>query len=207
MRAKNIFIILFSLLLTLSCGEDNPPPEPEIIWSLQTGNNWTYVDSLFIRDSVKVDTVFCEIDSIGNIDYNGELIPVSFLREEIINDKIQTDSLIKYLYRNEDDGLYSYGKIIESVDTTYSYISRNLKFKFPVNIGDKWECNSDTMECISKDMDFLTPNGSFKCYVYKTNDIYYYCVPYVGIVGIIQENRSYEVVYKRLLIYFNIGEL
>lgn len=88
-------------------------------------------------------------------------------------------------------------------------IAKNLQFKFPVEIGDIWLFDTDNMECVDTSENIITPYGNFSCYVYKLtgqNEItYYYCVPYIGIVGKIIEAENGVILYKRLLTYYNIG--
>lgn len=51
-------VILFILV---GCNSSTEPPSPNIIWNLQIDNNWTFIDSLYVEDSIFVDTVFVEI--------------------------------------------------------------------------------------------------------------------------------------------------
>ena len=71
-----------------------------------------------------------------------------------------------------------------------------------------WMIDNVGMELISKDTSFLTPYGSCKCHVYKyiknVESRFIYCVPYIGIVGVVFEHNG-EVVRKRVLSDYHIG--
>ena len=199
-------VILFILV---GCNSSTEPPSPNIIWNLQIDNNWTFIDSLYVEDSIFVDTVFVEITKQIQFEQQNEIITASCLQESIYSEINKSDSTTSHLFKNEDDGLFSYGKLIESADTTYLEIAKNLQFKFPVEIGDIWLFDTDNMECVDTSENIITPYGNFSCYVYKLtgqNEItYYYCVPYIGIVGKIIEAENGVILYKRLLTYYNIG--
>ncbi|MBC8526323.1 MAG: hypothetical protein H8D22_05550 [Candidatus Cloacimonetes bacterium] len=200
-----LYYLIILILVVFGCNQStDPSPEPNIIWNLQVGNNWTFIDSIFTNNSIQVDSIYSEIVKQTTIDYQNEEINLSCLVEETINNK----TVINNLFVNESEGLFHYGRLIESGDSVYYEISKNLLFKYPVEIGESWTYENDTVECIGKETDFLTPYGNFKCHVFKLMKedeiIIYYCVPYVGIVGKITEynDNSFR---KRFLYYFNIG--
>jgi len=203
-------VLLLFLLLTIGCSNSSgPTPEPNIIWNLQVGNNWTFLDSIFTINGVQVESAYTEIIKQININYQGEDITLSCLHEESIDDNSNNRTDISDLYKNETEGLFHYGKLYESGDSVYYEISKNLLFKYPVEVGEIWSFENDSIECIGKQTDLLTPYGNFKCHVYKLfkdeENITYYCVPYIGIVGSIIEYNENSF-RKRLLSYFNIGE-
>jgi len=211
---KNLSIILgtiFSLcfMIITSCSSSTDPATPNIIWNLQTGNNWTFTDQFMYPDSVFVDTVFVEISKHHSFNYQNSELIAACLRESSYSMQQTPEQITYQLFNNNDDGLYSYGNLIEQADSTILEISINLLFKFPVEIGDIWQFNSNNIECTSHDEPFNTPYGDFSCYVYKltktTEITYFYCVPYIGIVGIITEDTSGNTIYMRILLDYNIG--
>jgi len=160
--------------------------------------------------------VTCKLNSFYNeiikqivIEYQGEEITLSCLVEESINDYSNNRTIISNLYSNDTDGLFHYGRLYETGDSIYYEISKNLLFKYPVEVGEIWSFDNDTVECIGKQTEVLTPYGNFRCHVYKLikddENITYYCVPYIGIVGLINEYND-DSFRKRLLSYFNIGK-
>ena len=205
-----ICVIIVLILLIIGCSKSTESsPEPNIIWNLQVGNNWTYLDSIFTGNGVQVESFYSEIIKQIEIDFQGEEIVLSCLLEESIDDYTNSRTNVSDLYRNETNGLFHYGKLYEEGDSVYFDISKNLLFKYPVEVGQTWLFKNDTMECIGKETNFITPYGNFQCFVYKLikddEDITFYCVPYVGIVGFISENDE-DLLHKRLLSYFNIGK-
>jgi len=205
-----LFYIIVVGLVFFGCSQSTEStPEPNIIWNLQVGNNWTYIDSVFNNGNVQIESFYNEIIKQIVIEYQGEEITLSCLVEESINDYSNNRTIISNLYSNDTDGLFHYGRLYETGDSIYYEISKNLLFKYPVEVGEIWSFDNDTVECIGKQTDLLTPYGNFRCHVYKLikddENITYYCVPYIGIVGLINEYND-DSFRKRLLSYFNIGK-
>ena len=182
----SVFLLVI-LFILVGCNSSTEPLSPNIIWNLQTDNNWTFIDSLFADDSIFVDTTFVEITKQIQFEYQDGTITASCLQESIYSETSKRYSTTSYLFKNEEDGLFSYGYLIESPDTTYLEISKNLQFKFPVVIGDVWLYDIDNMECVDTSESIVTPYGNFSCYVYKLTSqyatTYFYCVPYIGTSG------------------------
>ena len=82
---KIVYIIIV-VLVVFGCNQSTESiPEPNIIWNLQVGNNWTYLDSVFTNNNVQIKSFSNEIIKQIEIDYQEEDIILSCLIEEPIN--------------------------------------------------------------------------------------------------------------------------
>ena len=160
-----------------SCSKEKDKPEKNVIYPLAVGNLWTYIDSIFVAfpqenpiDTIIVDTISIEIIGKFNFQLEDKEYTAFIEYEEPYN--------IKWLYGNENDGCYSYGRINSEQDTI---IFRCIHFKYPVSEGDEWFFHNadengvimDTIsfKCLSINEQFKTPSGNYNCVVY-TWDFY-----------------------------------
>jgi len=57
-----LFCIIVVGLVFFGCSQSTEStPEPNIIWNLQVGNNWTYIDSVFNNGNVQIESFYNEI--------------------------------------------------------------------------------------------------------------------------------------------------
>ena len=151
--------------------------QSDVIVPLNVGNYWVFTDSTFLNDSlIVVDTSRVEITGKTIIEFQGNNYEVFFWNWFNMNSNPPQPEPLKWLVRNEPDGLWEYG-MLNDMDTL---LLKNLNLKFPANIGDSWPIMayliadtsitvSDTliMECLDTDKEYITPCGTYQCYVYQ----------------------------------------
>ncbi|UCE05538.1 MAG: hypothetical protein JSW07_18315 [bacterium] len=182
-----IFRCILVFMLIVSCQSEkrkktplNPPseikPTENVICPLAVGNYWTYIDSSIGFYDYQADTSKLEITGKTTISFDNQVIEVFFWNWINLKTKIPEDW--KWLNRNEDDGLWTYG-ILSSTDTL---LVKNLDIKYPIELSESWKSvliydsfkvsDTLTITCIGIEEPFKTPLGIFYCYVY------YYKMPY-----------------------------
>jgi hypothetical protein len=151
--------------------------QSDVILPLAVGNYWEFIDSTFSNDTLfVVDTSKLGITGKLNIEYQGNNYEVFYWNWFDMNVNPPQPQSNKWLIRNEQDGLWEYGML----NDTDTLLLQNLSFKFPANIGDNWSIMAyfvtdtsisvgDTLirECLDTDKEFITPSGTFQCYVYQ----------------------------------------
>lgn len=200
-----IVLLVLSISIILSCSDTTEPePEEKVILPLVVGNNWeyeyqqvlfdTYADSL--RIYVYKDTVFKEVTYRRIVEYEGFLLAVYYYDYSNWEDN-------SYLYRNEDLGLVSYGRVDEDDGEISFYSEPYLIALFPAMVGDLWkQYSSDNYiyECVSINEQVTVPAGTFNCYVYEGTRIsdgklvfIYYYAPNIGLIGYkLYRGESYQ---------------
>ena len=165
------FIFVTLIISQLIFGQSN------VIVPLTVGNYWEYIDSTFYNDTLfVVDTSKLGITGELNIEYQGNNYDVFYWNWFNTNTIPPQPEPNKWLIRNEADGLWEYGMLIN----TDTLLLQNLNLKFPANIGDSWPImayfvtdtsisvgDTLTMECLDTDKEYTTPSGNFQCYVYQ----------------------------------------
>ncbi len=186
-QSSLIIQYLFLILLIMYCQDEkqhktplNPPTEikpiKKVICPLAVGNYWTYIDSSIGFYNYQADTSKLEITGKTNINFGNQVIEVFFWNWINLKTKIPEDW--KWLNRNEDNGLWTYG-ILSSTDTL---LLKNLDIKYPIELNESWKSvliydnykvsDTLTITCIDTEEPFKTPLGIFYCYVY------YYRMPH-----------------------------
>lgn len=225
-----LFIYLISILsvLLLGCDSDNNPTTSEflqngVIVPLKVGNYWSYIDSSFTENGIleKVDSSTLSITGYSDVSYKGSNLQV-FHWTWIFEGQ---SSNFSWLFRNETDGLYSYGT--RSLDSNYIY-DKSLLFKYPVKVNDSWQniehysspgdtiYYSDTIAytCISINEKFITPGGVFSCIVYNSKrnnnydfyDSYIYFAKNIGYLGLLTKKNGI-VTFKKVLSSYNLTKI
>jgi hypothetical protein len=167
-----VFNLIFLLLIICPplCGQNN------VIVPLTVGNHWEFVDSTFNNDALLVvDTSKFGITDKQIIEYEGNNYEVYYWTWYNMYTNPPEPQTKKWLVRNEQDGFWQYG-LLNDADTL---LLQNLFLKFPSSIGDSWPVfayvTTDTsinvgdtllMECADNNSEYITPIGTFQCYVY-----------------------------------------
>ncbi|HED38294.1 MAG TPA: hypothetical protein ENI76_08645 [Ignavibacteria bacterium] len=200
--------VLFLFFFISSCNKNENTVNPvdnntSVIFPLKVGNQWNYIDSTFDENNslVKVSSSSLRITGSTNITYNGKSLEVFYWNWiDVANNK---PGDIKWLIRNETDGLYFYGG--RYLDSNFVF-KKTLSEKYPVNVGDTWNnitysfsttnssfeiSDTSLFTCIYVNKKFKTPIGELDSYVYnyqktidnEINDIYLYFSKDVGYIG------------------------
>ncbi|MBN2279327.1 MAG: hypothetical protein JXQ65_01980 [Candidatus Marinimicrobia bacterium] len=172
-----VIIILISMFISLC--DDSPSKsieeyKCEYLYPIKSGNYWKY--SKAINENKNPDTMKIFIQSTFDLN----------IEEEQFNAGIQQNLFHSLNYSNDfstimcntDDGVYSLGSIYLNDTITINPI---LKFKYPVELGDKWEfpvlnhfyysetqkfLDTTYVECIAENFDINTPVDTFSTIVY-----------------------------------------
>jgi len=151
--------------------------QSDVIVPLAVGNYWEFADSTIIEDTlIFIDTSMVGITGKQNIEYQSNNYEVFYWNGFDMNTNPPEPQPMKWLIRNQSDGLWEYGML----NDTDTLLLQNLTLKFPANIGDSWPImayvitdtsisvgDTLTMECIDTDQEYITPAGTFNCYVYQ----------------------------------------
>jgi hypothetical protein len=167
-----VFNLIFLSLIICPplCGQNN------VIVPLTVGNHWEFIDSTFYNDTLLVvDTSKFGITGKQIIEYEGNNYEVYYWTWYNMYTNPPEPQTTKWLVRNEQDGFWQYG-LLNDADTL---LLQNLFLKFPSSIGDSWPVfayvTTDTsinvgdtllMECADNNGEYITPIGTFQCYVY-----------------------------------------
>jgi hypothetical protein len=221
--------IIIILLSVYSC--ENPVDTFEYcsgckLYPIASDNNWTYESKFYgggevipgLTDTLKV-SIEAEIEiEIDNRIYNGG-----------IEKRILGQQLVKWIYTNQDDGLYMLGGIARH-DTS---IQKILYYKYPVKEGESWnrplflylpeeqrfEFNSDSLikiSCIQTKKEVVTNIGNFNCLVYHHRerpsedvleywDYYFHYTPGVGLVKLeIKGSFDNRIIQTVTLVGYNL---
>ena len=174
---QGIFVFILSLMFVSALISPSVFGQNDVIVPLAVGNYWEYIDSTFFNDTLfVVDTAKLGITGKINIEYQGNNYDVFYWNWFNTNINPPQPEPTKWLIRNQADGLWEYGML----NDTDTLLLQNLSLKFPVNIGDTWPImaysitdtnisvsDTLTMECLDIDKEYITPSGTFQCYVYK----------------------------------------
>lgn len=166
-----IFCLLIICLFVNSICTVLAKEKDEII-PLAVGNEWTYAGTLVINKDTTLKM---------------EIIGDTLIKDEmwfIMNDGFQ-NSLVK----NDEKGLWISQKY-ELIEELYPIILQH----YPVNVGDKFKADGETVIINSLNKEVEVPAGKFKCILYEINSEYdnikIYATPGIGIIKMINKNLN-----------------
>jgi hypothetical protein len=166
---KIVVALLFLILLTFSCKKKEDNSVSLAIFPMNTGNSWTYIDTVFHYYSgyVTVDTFVHKMQYYYCVSGN-----CGFSSTQMEN-PVSTVALI-----NSDNE----GNAVEILMRNDSLISRSIRYKKTPVKGEKWIFKAGVyinnnytqydvvemeMTCLNTDTFIHTPAGIFKCNVYS----------------------------------------
>jgi hypothetical protein len=183
------------------------------------GNRWLYHYERPLSNIT--DTIKIEVEGSLDLTYDGEQFTGYILDDRPIH---APELPYKWMYTNGDSGVYIGG----GVAATDTFAFKDLVFKYPASVGDRWEhrriayswsneifypTDTITFSLIATDEELETPAGIFSCYVYQFTqkipeddvlcrlwDYKYYFAPGVGMVGYFAIDQCGYVVKDKLLL-------
>lgn len=224
MRTIQLFVLIISALLLLSCENDNGPSSSGQfkiadydagLVPLAVGNRWTYIDSSFSNGQVSTFNTVLGISGTSNIQYQSQ--PYTVYHWNWLNPVTLEPGKIAWLMANGPEGVYDFGGRTAQGDTV---MAKNLYVKFPARLGETWKrveilnagsyiILGDTLvvTVVSTNEVLDTPAGKIRCYVYSSqrgslNVLEYYSVN-MGYVALIQMFNG-TITFKKVLSSYQI---
>jgi len=204
-----VFLTFLVVFLSSSCSDDSTtaPNQSENLIPLKTGNYW----ELKISEHYE-----------GDYEWQGRKFKIG--KEKKVNGENFYEFIVVYITRDKLVEDYGYDKY--SRDTVYirkgdeGYYINNEEYtylflKYPIEPGDSWTIISpsetDTVKCISKNINVATPIDNYECISYKLSgspspfvDAKYYISKGIGFIGEVEGGLNDYKDRKRLLNSYNL---
>ena len=224
MKRLNLIMVLLcgSFLMFISSCSENPIgiDDHKGLWPLDLGNEWIY--EIIYPEWYNYDIIM-KINKKSNLNINSENYSVS---ERIYYASVDPVPSHKSIYWTGPGGVYKMG----GVSPNDTLKMKNLFLKYPAEIGETWEVPSlsysqsdeefyikDTLTymLVEKNVDFETPAGVFRCYVYEytrklegsaTPWVFkFYYAPGIGLIGNVTTNIYGNLKEKLLLKSYSVN--
>jgi hypothetical protein len=161
---NRITLFILTIVLLVSCEPNDDKKTVTPLFPLQTGNTWTFIDSVFSSSGLRTDTTNLTIGEYVEIaGYKGYTLPLG-----------QNSFHIKFLAQNDENGNFINIGGYSDVDTL---LVSSVEFKKNAVKGESWiyknvsvtpddgyfESRDLVMTCLATDTIIKTPKGNIVC--------------------------------------------